>query len=179
MHGIIFAELKKFVGTRLGDGAWDNLMRESGLGAKVYLAAASYPDTDAVALVTTASRITGLPAMALLEDFGEFIVPDLVQMYGALLDPTWRTLDTIEKTENTIHSVVRMRNKGAEPPQLKVTRTGPDEVVLEYSSARKMCGVAKGISRGLAKHFGERIVIDEKSCMHQGAPRCDISIRKG
>jgi heme-NO-binding protein len=74
-------------------------------------------------------------------------------------------------------SVVRLRNQGAAPPQLRFRRVGPAEVHLSYNSNRKMCAVARGIIRGVAKHFEESVTIVESACMHQGAPSCELSIR--
>ena len=118
MHGIIFSELKKYVDSKLGGNAWNSLLTESGIGFKTYLGNKKYPDEEAVALVSTASRITGKPAGALLEDFGEFIVPDLMTVYGALIKPNWKTLDLIENTESVIHTTIRFQSPEAEPPQL-------------------------------------------------------------
>lgn len=178
MHGIIFAELKKYVDHKLGGEAWHSLLREAGMEGRLFLPVHEYPDAEAVTLVKAASRITGLPADAILQDFGEFITPDLLKMYGALLDKSWKTLDVIEHTEETIHRVVRSRNPGARPPQLRCERASDYEVVIVYTSARRMCGVAKGIVRGLAKHFGETVALEESSCMHQGARECRISVMR-
>lgn len=93
------------------------------------------------------------------------------------MKPEWRTLDFLEQTEDTIHRVVRFRNPGAMPPELAVKRTGDHEVVILYTSQRKMCSVAKGIIRGVAKHYGDPIEIDESHCMLKGHPQCTIEVR--
>lgn len=178
MHGIIFSELRKYVDNRLGKDAWDKLMAEAGMSkSKMYLAIEEYPDQDAVALVTAASKITGKSAQAILEDFGEFIAPDLIRMYANLIDSSWNTLDLIEHTERTMHTVVRIKNKGAKPPELQVSRASKNEVVITYSSPRKMCAVAKGIAKGIAKHYNERVAVTESSCMLQGRGSCKISVK--
>jgi hypothetical protein len=114
---------------------------------------------------------------AILQDFGAFIVPDLLGMYGSLLAKTWKTLDVIENTEDTIHRIVRIRNPGAKPPELRCERSSAEEVVIHYTSARKMCGLGKGIVLGLAKHYGEAISIGESSCMLKGQQECTILVR--
>jgi hypothetical protein len=122
--------------------------------------------------------MTGTPVPVLLEQFGEFIVPDLLDMYRPMLEPGWRTLDILEHTESAIHNVVRMRNPGAAPPRLHFRRMGPDQVRLSYSSERKMCQVARGIMNGVAKEFGESIRIEETACLHRGAPSCEMAITR-
>jgi predicted hydrocarbon binding protein len=177
MHGIILTELQKFVTQRHGPETWVEILRRAGLGNPVYLTSATYPDSDVVAIVSTASTLSGASAADLLEDFGKALVPGLVQVYGRLVKRGWRTLDLIEHTEQTMHTVVRRQNPGAEPPRLRCTRVSPDEVVVTYTSERKLCPVAKGIIRGIAAHFQEKIVIRERECMLKGAPACTISVR--
>jgi len=177
MHGIIFTELRKFAEARAGAGAWPKVLEEAGLAGRIFLAVQPYPDEDAVAIVGAAARLTGREPQAIQEDFGEFIAPDLLKLYGHLVGEGWKTLDVIEHTEVTMHRVVRARNPGAAPPELRCTRPSPDEVIVTYASPRRMCGIAKGIARGLARHFEEKVLVTESSCMHAGDAECTISVR--
>jgi len=177
MHGLILVELKKFVRTNFGDVAWTDMLRAAGLESKVYLATDTCPDAEVVALVTAASRQLGKPAPAILESFGEFLVPDLVRLYAAIIHPTWRTLDLLANTETVMHKAVRAQSPGATPPNLICQRPGPGEVVIIYSSPRKMCALARGLVKGIAKHFDERIVLKDQSCMITGDPDCRLSVR--
>jgi hypothetical protein len=178
MHGIIFAELKKYVEFTLGAPAWPALLSQAGLASKMYLTMHAYPDSELLALVTTACKVTGHPMSVLLEDFGAFIVPQLLQLYGSLLDKKWKTLDVVEHAENTIHRVVRLRDPAVDPPKLSSSRASANETVVVYTSSRKMCALAKGIIRGLGTHFGETIVVSEVSCMLEGAMACTILARQ-
>ena len=178
MHGIIHLELEKFVVQGFGRDAWDKLLDKTGLTARLYTPVQTYPDDDIVRVVGAAVEMTGKSATEILEAFGEFVVPTYLQVYGALLDSSWKTLDVIEHTEETIHRVVRMRQPGAAPPRLHVERKSDDEVLITYDSPRKLCAVARGISSGVAKHFGEHIAITDRACMSSGAPKCLISVRR-
>jgi hypothetical protein len=177
MHGMIFAELKRFVDEGQGPGVWDTLLRESGIGAKIYLTMEVYPDEEIVRLATTASRLTRTPLADILEAFGEFLAPTYFKLYGHLIKPGWKTLDVIEHTEQSIHRVVRIKNPGARPPELRCVRISETEVLLVYNSARKMCAVAKGIAKGVAARFSENIRLTESTCMLRGAADCRISIK--
>jgi predicted hydrocarbon binding protein len=95
-----------------------------------------------------------------------------------VIHPNWKTLDVIEHTEDEIHRVVRLHNRDAHPPDLKCIRTSADEVIIHYSSQRKMCDVAKGIAKGLAKFYEESISVSESTCMLKGDPTCTIMIRR-
>lgn len=177
MHGTIFHELEKYVTTRLGDGAWQRLRSDAGIDpSRVYDVLSSYPDEEVGALVGTASTQTGIAVPALLEDFGEFIAPDLLEMYWGAIAPEWRTLDVIEHTETTIHSIVRIDHKDSSPPYLQAKRTGPTEVVVTYTSQRRLCAVARGITRGIARHFNEVVEIRDERCMHRGDDDCVLVV---
>ena len=177
MHGLIFSELKKFAESALGKEAWPKLLKDAGLEYRSYVTGEAYPDAEVVALVSAASKRANRPVPALLEDFGEFIVPDLVAVYGPFIKPRWRTLDLLEHTEESIHKAVRLRDPGALPPELKCTRVSPKEVRILYSSGRRMCGVAKGIIRGVAKHYRESIALSESTCMLRGDAVCTLTVR--
>jgi predicted hydrocarbon binding protein len=176
MHGIVFSELQKYVGRTLGEPAWKSLLDESGLEGRVYLPISEYPDAEIAALVRTASHLTGKAADEILRDFGEFITPDLLNMYRSLIRPEWKTLDLLEHIEGTIHAIVRVKNPGAHPPRLRVSRMPGSRVAIKYSSDRKMCALAVGIITGLGKHYGEKISIQQTRCMLKGDPACEIEV---
>lgn len=177
MHGIIFAELQKYADARHGSGTWGKLLKEAGLGTKLYTPFQSYPDEEIMAIVTAASRVTLKSPTVILEDFGDFIVPDLISLYRALVKPEWRTLELLENAEGTIHRVVRSTSSGAKPPEIRCTRVRDNEIVMVYTSARRMCAIAKGIARGVARHYGDRISLIDTSCMLRGGTQCTISVR--
>lgn len=177
MHGMVLVELRRFVDKKFGGDTWKKLQQESGVGPKMYMAMDTYPDQEATALVTTASRMTGKSVASLLEDFGEHLAPSLIGMYPMLIKPQWKTLDLLEHVEETIHKIVRRDNPGAHPPQLTCTRLSPNEVAIIYNSARRMCGLAKGLVKGVARHYGEEITVEELTCMLRGGAQCKISVK--
>jgi hypothetical protein len=175
MHGLVFNQLQKYVTIKLGSDAWQKLLAGAGKHGSVYLTSSAYPDADLIGLVVTACKMTNRPAAALLEDFGAFLVPDLVKVYGRAIKPEWRTIDLFENTESNIHTVVRLREPAATPPQLVMNRTGPKSITLTYSSPRKLCALGKGIARGIAAHYHEQLQIAETACMLSGSPTCKIN----
>ena len=177
MHGMIFSALRNYVEQKYGPGTWDALLVQAELKGRVYLFSKEYPDAEVTALVSAAARC-GQTSAAVLEGFGEFLVPTLLKLHGHMLKPQWKTLDVIEHTESTMHRVVRVKNPGAHPPQLNAKRINSDEVLLIYNSPRRMCALAIGIGRGLAKEFHEEILITQSLCVHHGADRCEILFRR-
>jgi predicted hydrocarbon binding protein len=178
MHGLIFVQLKKYASTRLGPEAWEELLHKAALKGRMYLPVQQYPDDELLALVRGISLRTGGDADGVFQDLGGFMAPELMRMYGSLLDRSWTTLDVLEHTENTIHRVVRARNPGARPPELRAERVAPNEVVVRYTSARRLCGIAKGIVRGLARHFAQTVTLEEPACMLRGDAECVLRVRR-
>ncbi|HKR63826.1 MAG TPA: heme NO-binding domain-containing protein [Thermoanaerobaculia bacterium] len=172
----MFVHLRKFTEDAYGAAAWNDVLSAAGLGPRVYLPITSYPDEEMAAIVGAAAQKTGLAVPALLESFGEYVAPHLVAMYRHLLKPTWRTLDVLEHVEETAHRAVRVEQPGAAPPYLEATRTSAHEITIDYTSARRLCFVAKGIIRGLSRHFDESVTITETQCMHRGGERCVLRV---
>jgi len=178
MHGIIHLELRKFIQARHGPEGWLRLLEQAGVATSLgYVRVGQYPDDELAAILAAAARKTGAAVEAILEDFGEFSAADLIAMYPGLVKPEWRTLDLLLHVEQTIHQVVRLRNAGARPPLLRCARPTAEEVVITYTSPRRLCALARGIIRGVARHYGEPVTITETTCMHRGAEACTISIR--
>jgi tRNA A-37 threonylcarbamoyl transferase component Bud32/predicted hydrocarbon binding protein len=178
MHGIIFLQFQKFAQRQRGITHWESLLREAQLPPKSYSPARAYPDEEMLALVGAASRLLDRPACAVLEAFGEFVAPELLRLYGKLIKPEWKTLDLIENTEKLIHTAVRVGNPGAQPPVLDCIRSTCDELQLLYSSDRQLCSVAKGIIKGVARHYGETVRITEDACMLRGDPLCALQVTR-
>jgi heme-NO-binding protein len=176
MHGLIFAELQKYVTASLGAAQWSKVLAAAKLNHRTFVPVNAYADDEAMRLFAAAAASSGKPTDVFLSDFGEFIAPDLLRMYAGLVAPEWRTLDVIEHTEETIHKVVRAQNPGAAPPRLRCHRLRPNEVAITYASPRKLCAIAKGIVRGIAVERGDDVAIAETSCMLRGAPSCEIRV---
>lgn len=176
MHGIIFAELRRFAEVELGPESWSTLVAEAGLPANVYQVAHQFPDSEFGALLGVIARKLGRPVATVLQDFGAFIAPGLLKMHAHSIRPDWRTLDVIEHTERAIHQVIRQGDSNAQPPEISVGRIDSRELLLEYRSGRKLCAFAKGIVLGIARHYAEEVAIHETTCMLEGADCCRLNI---
>lgn len=179
MHGSIFVELREYIGATYGAGHWEGVLDAAGIGLKEYSANQVYPDLDAVRIVASAADRTGKPMHELLEDFGEHLARSLIERFVTLVDPAWKTLDLLEHVEETIHTVIRSSGAKADPPHLRCSRISRTEVVVVYDSPRKMCSLAKGLIHGLGAFYGDRIELDERSCMLKGDAACELNVRLG
>jgi tRNA A-37 threonylcarbamoyl transferase component Bud32 len=178
VHGLIFFYIQKFADeASKGNTSWDAVRSSVTTTTNKYLPSGVYPDADAVQLLQSIAQSAGRTLPKILEQFGEFLAPHLVRVAGTHINPSWRTLDLIENTESIIHAMIRSANPGAAPPVLETVRQSPNELHLVYSSARRLCPLALGLMRGMAKHYGEEVSIEEPSCMLRGDPFCSFVVQ--
>lgn len=179
MHGLIFFYIQKFADTlTTPTGTHAGLRSTVVRNTANHLPSGVYDDSEAVALLQSIADGIDEPLPVLLGRFGQFLAPHLVKVAGPLVDPHWRTLDLIEHTESIMHAMVRAAKPGAEPPVLETVRISMEELHVVYSSRRLLCPLAVGVMRGLAKHFGEVLEIEESSCMLRGDAFCSFRVRQ-
>ncbi len=176
MLGVIFNLLENYAEEKVGEGTWKALLDGSGIGPKEYKTTEYYPDDEAVKLVVAAHEATGISVDAILEDFGEYIVPDLVRTYSAFLGKDWNTLDLLENVQKQIHNMLTIKNPNAKPPNIQCRRPASNYVIISYQSDRKMCSLAKGIIKGAAKIYEDDITINETQCVNKGDSKCVIEV---
>jgi hypothetical protein len=155
MHGSIFVLLKRFVENAYDYSTWIKLLQATDLESSSYQMHEMYPTRELFVIVNKASEITGIPAYDLMEQFGEFLVPDLLLIYNKYIQPEWRTYDMLLHTESSMHHAVKKQDERTNPPMLLVTKKGSKQLIVDYYSKRRMAGVAVGIIKGIAKYYNE------------------------
>lgn len=178
MYGHFFLGLKRFLISSLGIDVWNKLLRDSGMNKDDFQPFTNYSLGEGEGIFTRASDLLGKDIQDFYEEFGEYIMPGLMKMYTVLINPTWRTLDLIENVEETVHRILRIQYEQLNPPELKCVRTGSDEVIVMYSSPYQMCGLAKGMLKGIARYYDEKIIVSETRCMLRQEPGCIFMIKK-
>lgn len=180
MYGVIFDFLRDYVIERHGgEDTWRTLLKANGYGYKIFFPVTEYPDEELVALAQTASQALDTPLPAVLEDFGSYVGNKLMTFYHMYTrDDEWKTFDVIENAGGCIHQAVHKHNPLRKPPKIIAHRETDDLLVLRYQSQRQMCDVVKGIVRGLGERYGERFLIKETQCMHDGDRECIINITR-
>ena len=176
MHGSLLHGFKQFVLGRDGQEGWDAIVGTANAHGW-YFATRIYEDEELGRLVRMTAAYEDRPRTAVLEEYGAALVPTLMTMYRSFVDPSWKTIGLLLNAENVIHRTIRITDRSANPPQLLVRKLSEREVEIEYSSRRRLCAVAVGISRGVAAYFGEEVTVEQPHCMERGAPACRILVR--
>ncbi|MDH5324582.1 MAG: heme NO-binding domain-containing protein [Gammaproteobacteria bacterium] len=179
MYGMIFEFMRGYVQERHGGKpAWRTLLKATGRDNQIYFPSVDYPDRELVELAVTAAKTFRLPTSQLLEDFGAYMAPRLLDFYKMYIDgKSWRSLELLENAGGCIRAVER-HNPNRKPPRILTQRLSLDKLVLQYQSRRKLCYVAKGVVRGLGEHFQEKITIVETQCMLKGADSCVMTLER-
>lgn len=160
MHGSIFVLLKRFVEYKYNYSAWVKLLEDTGIEHPPYQMREMYPTDELFAIVQRASEQSGVAAYDLMEQYGQFIVPDLMLIYSKYIVPGWRTYEMLLNTEEAMHGAVRKEDDRTSPPMLLVTKKGEKQLIIDYHSKRRMAGVAVGIIKGIASYFNESDIVE-------------------
>lgn len=155
MHGSMFVLLKKYIETNYSNEIWIKLVQEAGAGDITYGMHQSYPASQMYSIMSGASVYAGISESNLKENFGEFLVPDLMHLYKSYVKPEWKTFEVLEYTEIVMHQAVRKEESTANPPILNISRVHDKLLIIDYYSKRKMADLAVGIIKGIAKFYGE------------------------
>lgn len=180
MHGLILMELGKYANEALGKGAWQRLRKECGLEGDLYLPTLDYPEPEGSALFAAVSRATGKPLAELQEDLGEYASRELLDFFRPFMRPDWKTLDLVAHYKE-VNSKVYRRLAGARhevvPPNVRSIRVSAEESVITYESDRRICGFLRGMFRGIGRHLGEAVWIEDQNCVLDGDSACTFSVR--
>ncbi|MDB5264003.1 MAG: hypothetical protein JWQ14_3286 [Adhaeribacter sp.] len=155
LHGSMFVLLKRYIEHTYDYSTWFNLLAAVGLQDSSYQMHEKYPTKDLYALVHAVAQMTKTPKYNILEQFGEFLVPDLLLIYRKHVQPQWRTYDMLLNTEATMHGSARKEDGSTDPPILLVTKKGSHQLMVDYHSKRRLAGVAVGIIKGIANYYQE------------------------
>ena len=173
MHGIVLTGLKDFVIETYGEAAWDEIHEAAGVRKRLYVPLKTYPDEVVLELVDAAAELTGREVSTLLRAFGRHLVPQLLSTYGVHVDRDWTGLDLIANVETYIHEALRAKSHSTfAPPALRTRRLDDRRVAVAYESDRGLCSLARGLLEGVADYYDEPLLVEQRRCVHAGAPRC-------
>ncbi len=176
MHASIFVLLKRFVESTHDHSTWLRLLEETGVEHTAYQMQEMYPTHEIFAIIGCLAERTEQSVYDVMEQYGEFLVPDLMLVYSKYVQPEWRTYEMLLNTEEAMHGAVRKDDSRANPPKLLVTKQGEKQLIIDYYSKRRMAGVAMGIIKGIAKYYDESDIVDVMQLTPADAERVQIKV---
>lgn len=178
MKGVIFNIFEGFITEGWGEEAYEALLDECPLHTQEpFVGPGTYPDSDLVSMLTQACENHGVSAPDALRAFGKYCFPHLASKFPKFVDMHDHPKPFLMSVHDIIHVEVRKLFKDAITPSFAYQDTGPDSLVIEYTSDRKLCFLMEGLLAGVAEHFGVSIDTTQTRCTHEGAEACDFDLR--
>jgi len=172
LHGLIFAGLRAYGAQRLGEEAAERLW-----AGHAYEPTQTYGDAEFLARLEELRVATGDSPEELEREFGVFTgQTTFTGLYPDYYAANESTLPFLLGIEEQIHEVVRATIHGARPPKLHVRALGSEGVLVSYTSERRLCRLLEGLVHGVARHYGETLVVEEIQCMRRGDPGCVFTV---
>jgi hypothetical protein len=99
-------------------------------------------------------------------------MPLLALRYPTFFDAHESTRPFLLSLNSIIHPEVRKLYPGANVPIFDFADAPDGNLLMGYSSARKLCALAHGFVEGAAEHYSETLTFQHLRCMHDGDPKC-------
>ncbi|MBY0521029.1 MAG: heme NO-binding domain-containing protein [Sphingomonas sp.] len=176
MKGVIFNLLEEAVVSQFGDATWDDLLDAAEVEG-AYTSLGSYPDSEIMALVAAASERLELSPAAILRWFGKSAIPSLATHYPDFFAVPGNVRNFLLSVNTIIHPEVRKLYSGAGCPHFQFEQRASGDLIIGYSSPRKLCALAEGFIDGAADHFGEAVSVTHRGCMHDGSAECSLVVQ--
>ncbi len=160
MKGVVFTELLEMVEDTFGSEMADRIILTSDLPTGgAYTAVGTYDHQEAMRLVSSLSRETGIAVPELLRTFGQHLFHRFVKLYPHFFARSRSALEFLGQIDQYIHLEVQKLYPDAELPVFEYEAGGQDRLIMVYRSKRALADLAEGLMRGCATHFGETIDI--------------------
>ena len=153
MKGIIYSELVGFLDLKGGPSFTEQVLEQANLPhGGAFSRVSRYPWEQAVQVVTSAAKISGLDANDLCEEFGKFLFDRFTVLYTEIVERYPTAEGMLDHVESHIHEEVKVLYPDAVPPKVEARKEG-DEYIVEYTSHRPFAHIAYGLVQGCMKHF--------------------------
>jgi hypothetical protein len=75
-----------------------------------------------------------------------------------------------------IHPEVRRLYPGALVPEFEYRTPEPNVLEMLYRSERGRCDLAEGLVLGVGRHYGQRVDVTQRLCVHRGDDLCILRV---
>ncbi|GLV59315.1 hypothetical protein KDH_61420 [Dictyobacter sp. S3.2.2.5] len=180
MHGLIFVTWEKYLVSRFGASLLTTYRAKIGEGpANAPLASRVYDDAMLLAGVGAVHELTHLPVDTLLREYGRyFLINGLTSSRCSYLLTQVNSGRDLLLTMRDAHSQMRRVPDGLTPPVFgyEAVYDHNNSLTLIYDSDRQLCPVLWGAIEGAAERYGQKVRIQEKTCMRVGDDVCRFDI---
>ncbi len=177
MQGAIFTTFSEMIIEKMGMEQWNELLDKTApISQGVYTKGELYEDSELINMVVALSEKTGISAEQLIQAFGEYLFTSLYESCPADISKITCLREFLLVIDGVIHVEVKRLHPNAYLPKFEYEGGENNELIMYYTSKRKLCHASIGLIYGAAKQFKETIKITQTECMHDGADRCKLVI---
>jgi len=178
MQGSIFTAFSEMIIDKMGMEQWNELLDKTEPASKgMYTSGAQYEDSELVNMVVALSEKTGLEVEKLIQAFGQYLFTSLYNNCPTDVSNIKNLREFLLEIDSVIHVEVKRLHPTAYLPKFEYEDGEGTDLIMYYSSKRKLCHASVGLIYGAAKQFNEEITIAHPECMHEGAERCKLIVK--
>ena len=160
MKGTIVSTWMKTCKKLYGDTVVEEAMLSVNWGAnKIFLPMETVDDTHVKSVIKFIATNVHIPTEKLWRLIGEDNVLTFYQDFPSFFKG--QTLYSFFKSLFNIHVVMTKKISGAKPPLVSIHPCSTHEAYFTYESKREMYDYCLGLMQGAAKHFNEKLTIEE------------------
>lgn len=177
MQGSIYTSFSDMVIEKMGMEQWNELLEKTNPPSQgVYTSGQQYEDSELINMVVALSEKTGIAAEKLVEAFGQYLFDSLYRTSPANVSHIDNLREFLLAIDSVIHVEVKRVHPDSYLPKFEYEDGENGELIMYYTSKRKLCHASIGLIFGAAKQFDEAIEITHPECMHDGAERCKLIV---
>ncbi|BAX80455.1 heme NO-binding domain-containing protein [Labilibaculum antarcticum] len=178
MKGIVFREFLQMVEKKFGYNLVDQIIIDSKIESNgAYTSVGTYPHEELFLLVKELSKNIDVPFSQLLTVYGEYVFDKFMSAYPHLTEKYTDAFTLLYNIEDTIHVEVLKLYPDAQLPSILTISKTEQELILEYSSSRKMGDFAEGMITSCLKYFNEEATV-KKEVLNSDQSKVLFTIKK-
>lgn len=178
MQGTIFTAFSDMIIDKMGMEQWNELLEKTEPASQgIYTNGEQYEDSELVNMVVALSEKTGIEAEKLIQAFGQYLFTTLWENCPTDVSKIKTLREFLLQIDSVIHVEVKRVHPNAYLPKFEYEDGEGTDLIMYYTSKRKLCHASIGLIYGAAKQFDEEISIAHPECMHSGTDRCKLVIK--
>lgn len=178
MQGSIFTAFSDMIIEKMGMEQWNELLEKTEPASQgFYTTGEQYEDSELVNMVLALSEKTGIEAPKLIQAFGQYLFDSLYENCPTDVSNITELREFLLSIHDVIHVEVKRLHPTAYLPKFEYEDGDNNDLIMYYSSKRKLCHASIGLIYGAANKFKEKVDVMHPECMHDGKDRCKLIVK--
>ncbi len=160
MKGTIVLCLKEIVEKQFGEDVWKDFLKKNGVDSDIkILPIGDVDDKVVLGVIKSLCEYTNKSLEEVAEIFGDYWInvysQRLYKFYYKGADSAKEFLLKMDE----VHVTMTKMMQNAHPPRFKYEWKDENILIMKYYSDRDLIEIAEGLVKGVAKYYGEKVVI--------------------